>query len=219
MDLCFCIQKGIRAMKVLMINGSPHKNGCTARALAEVAGSLKEENIETELVQVGTEERKGCIGCWSCKKTGRCFMGDLVNELADKMKECDGLIVGSPVYYAGMSGQLKPVLDRLFMSADTELQYKPAAAVISSRRAGSTSAFDDVNRFFTMTSMPIVSSNYWNEVHGRKAADVEQDLEGLQTLRLLGKNMAWMLKSIEAGKKAGIEKPEYEAKVSTHFIR
>lgn len=206
-------------MKVLMINGSPHKNGCTNAALSEIEKILHQENVQTEIIQLGNIAVKGCIGCWSCTKTGKCIVDDIVNEIAETMDHSDALIIGSPVYYAGISGVLKAVLDRLFMSSGKRFARKPGAAVASSRRAGSTGAFDDINRFFTMNHMPIVSANYWNEVHGRKAADVEQDVEGLQTMRMLGQNMAWMLKSMEAGKNAGVELPIYEKKLSTNFIR
>ena len=196
-------------MKVLIINGSSHFNGCTARALKEVAKTLEVENIETETITLGRKEIKGCIGCQKCKKTSKCIYEDLVNKVATKFKTADGLIIGSPVYYAGMNGTLKAFLDRLFYSTNFNKSMKVGAAVVSSRRAGSTSAFDEINKYFMISNMPVVSSNYWNEVHGSKAKDVEKDLEGLRTMRNLGKNMAFLIKSIEIGKKVhGLPKLE-----------
>lgn len=188
-------------MRVLIINGSPHLNGCTARALKEVAKVLEKENIKTETITLGLESIKGCISCGRCQKSGKCIYDDLVNKVAPKFKKADGLIIGSPVYYAGINGTLKAFLDRLFYSTNFNKTMKVGAAVVSSRRAGSTSAFDEINKYFTISNMPIVSSNYWNEVHGFTAEDVEKDLEGLRTMRNLGKNMAFLIKSIEIGKK------------------
>ncbi|MDE5813665.1 MAG: flavodoxin family protein [Muribaculaceae bacterium] len=189
-------------MKVLVINGSPHPKGCTDRALLEVEETLHSCGIETERVNVGTKDVRGCIGCGFCREHGRCVFNDLVNETAPKFAEADGLLVGSPVYYAGANGQLLAFLDRLFYSTSgvfTKIM-KVGAAVVSSRRAGSTSAFDEINKYFTICSMPVVSSTYWNEVHGFTAEDVEADLEGLQTMRNLGRNMAFLIKAINATK-------------------
>ena len=197
-------------MKVLVINGSPHPKGCTDRALREVEETLNACGIETERVNVGTKDVRGCIGCGFCREHGRCVFNDLVNETAPKFAEADGLLVGSPVYYAGANGQLLAFLDRLFYSTSgvfTKIM-KVGAAVVSSRRAGSTSAFDEINKYFTICSMPVVSSTYWNEVHGFTAEDVEADLEGLQTMRNLGRNMAFLIKAINAAK-AEIPAQEY----------
>ena len=187
-------------MKVLLINGSAHKNGCTARALNEMATVFAQEGIETEIIQTGNQDIRGCISCNSCAKTGKCVFSDLVNEIAPKFEAADGLVVGTPVYYAHANGGLLALLDRLFYSTRFPKHMKVGAAVVSSRRAGSTSAFDDINKHFTICGMPIVSSTYWNEVHGFTAADVEKDLEGLQTMRNLARNMSFLIKSIALGK-------------------
>ena len=197
-------------MKVLVINGSPHPKGCTDRALREVEETLNSCGIETERVNVGTKDIRGCIGCGFCREHGRCVFNDMVNETAPKFAEADGLLIGSPVYYAGANGQLLAFLDRLFYSTSgvfTKIM-KVGAAVVSSRRAGSTSAFDEINKYFTICSMPVVSSTYWNEVHGFTAEDVEADLEGLQTMRNLGRSMAFLIKAINAAK-AEIPAQEY----------
>ncbi|MDE7409498.1 MAG: flavodoxin family protein [Muribaculaceae bacterium] len=203
-------------MKVLVINGSPHPKGCTDRALREVEQTLNACGIETERVNVGTKDVRGCIGCGFCREHGRCVFNDLVNETAPKFAEADGLLVGSPVYYAGANGQLLAFLDRLFYSTSGVFSktMKVGAAVVSSRRAGSTSAFDEINKYFTICSMPVVSSTYWNEVHGFTAEDVEADLEGLQTMRNLGRNMAFLIKAIVAAK---AEIPEQERGAFTNF--
>lgn len=196
-------------MKVLILNGSPHLDGCTARALKEVEDTLKNEGIETEIVNVGSKDIRGCISCNTCAKTGKCVFDDLVNVVAPKFEQADGIIVGTPVYYAGSNGNLISLLDRLFYSTHFDKTMKVGAAVISSRRAGSTSAFDEINKYFTIANMPIVSSSYWNEVHGFTKEDVEKDLEGLQTMRNLGRNMAFMIKAINLGKeKYGLPKQE-----------
>lgn len=189
-------------MKVLVVNGSPHLNGCTDLALREVEATLAANGIETERVNIGNKDIRGCIACGYCREHGRCVFNDLVNEAAPKLAEADGLIVGTPVYYAGANGQALSFLDRLFFStgATIDKTMKVGAAVVSSRRAGSTGAFDEINKYFTITSMPIVSSTYWNEVHGFTAEDVEADLEGLQTMRNLGNNMAFLIKAINAAK-------------------
>ncbi len=196
-------------MKVLILNGSPRVNGCTARALEEVSKTLNEEGIETETIVVGNKDVRGCIACNSCAKTGKCVFNDIVNDIAVKFEKSDGIIIGSPVYYAGSNGTIISLLDRLFYSTHFDKTMKVGAAVLSSRRAGSTSAMDEINKYFTICSMPIVSSSYWNEVHGFTASDVEKDKEGLQTMRNLGRNMAFMIKAINLGKeKYGLPKVE-----------
>lgn len=205
-------------MKVLLINGSPHQNGCTARALQEVATTLNKENIETEIINVGHLAIRGCIACGSCYKNGKCVFDDVVNEVASKFKDADGLVIGSPVYYASANGTLISFLDRLFYSSNFDKTMKVGASVVSARRGGNSATFDELNKYFTITSMPIASSQYWNQVHGFTAADVEKDEEGLQTMRTLGRNMAFLIKSINLGKdKFGL--PEKEPRKSTHFIK
>ena len=203
-------------MKVLVINGSPHLSGCTDRALREVEKTLAECGIETERVNIGNKDVRGCIGCNFCRQHGRCVFNDIVNETAPLFEACDGMIVGSPVYYAGCNGQALAFLDRLFYSTSGRFDktMKIGAAVVSSRRAGSTSAFDEINKDFTISAMPIVSSTYWNEVHGFTAEDVEADLEGLQTMRNLGRNMAFMIKAFKAAKE---EIPQQERSSFTSF--
>ncbi len=205
-------------MKVLLVNGSSREKGCTYQALCEVERALNEENIQTEIVFIGNAPLSDCIACGSCAKTGKCVFDDVVNEIAEKAKDCDGFVFGSPVYYAHPSGRLLTVMDRLFYSGGRHFAFKPAAAVTSARRAGTTASFDVINKYFSICSMPIVSSTYWNHVYGSKAEDVAQDKEGLMTMYNLGKNMAWLLKCIESGKKDGIDRPENE-KVRTSFIR
>lgn len=206
-------------MKVLTINGSPEIHGCTDRALREIEGVLSENGIECHRVNVGNKDVRGCIACRTCRKTNRCIFNDIVNEAAPLFAECDGLVVCSPTYYAGCNGQLLAFLDRLFYSTATAFDktMKVGAAVVSSRRAGSTSAFDEINKYFTISSMPVVSSTYWNEVHGYTAADVERDKEGLQTMRNLGRNMAFLIKAIAAAKQSeGL--PQQERNVFTSFF-
>jgi len=187
-------------MKVLLINGSPHKNGCTARALEEVAKTLNEEGIESEIIFIGNKDIRGCISCDSCAKTGKCVFDDIVNEVASKFKDVQGIVFGTPTYYASANGTLRSFLDRLFYSTNFSKRMKVGAAVVSSRRAGSTTAFDEINKYFSISEMPIVSSTYWNEVHGFDRSDVEKDLEGLQTMRNLARNMAFLIKAIDASK-------------------
>lgn len=206
-------------MKILVVNGSPHANGCTYTALCEVAAALEAEGIETEMIQVGAKPVSGCLGCGSCIKTGKCVIDDVVNEFVEKAKEADCFVFGSPVHYAGASGAITSFMDRAFYGKSAIYADKPAAAIVSCRRGGATAAFEQLNKYFTISNMPIVSSQYWNMVHGNTPEQVRQDLEGLQTMRTLGKNMAWLLKCIQAGKDAGIAKPEREAKVATNFIR
>ena len=206
-------------MKVLLINGSPNEKGCTYTALSEVAKTLEECSIETEIVQIGKQAVRGCIGCGGCAGKGRCvFDDDMVNEWLAKIEEADGLIIGSPVYFASPNGNLISLLDRLFY-AGKSIAHKLAAAVVSARRGGTTVSLDDIQKYFTIRQMPIVASTYWNMVHGNKPEEVLQDKEGLQTMRNLGRNMAWMLKCIEAGKQNGIMPPVAENDSRTNFIR
>lgn len=186
-------------MKVILLNGSSHTDGCTARAIREVEDTLKFEGIETEVINIKNNSIRGCIACRTCSENGKCIFDDIVNEIAVKFEKADGIVVGTPVYYAGVNGSLKSLLDRLFFSTHFEKTMKVGAAVVSSRRAGSTSAFDEINKYFTISGMPIVSSTYWNEVHGQTAEEVEQDAEGLKTMRTLGRNMAFLIKSINLG--------------------
>lgn len=204
-------------MKVLLINGSPRKNGNTNVALAEVAKALEGEGVETEIVHIGTKAVQGCIACNKCSELGRCvFKDELYNNVREKLKDADGIIVGSPVYYAGPNGSLCAFLDRLFYSASQFLKYKPAASVAVCRRGGASATFDRLNKYFTISNMPVVSSQYWNSVHGRLPGEASQDAEGLQVMRTLGRNMAWLLKSIHQG---GQSLPEAEPREVTSFIR
>lgn len=205
-------------MKVILINGSPNARGCTYTALSEVAQTLEDEGIETEIIHVGHKDIRGCIGCRKCKILGKCIFNDIVNEVAPKFKECDGIVIGSPVYFASANGTLISFVDRLFYSMTEDKTMKVGAAVVSARRAGNTATFDEINKYFTISQMPVVSSQYWNMVHGNNAEEVKQDLEGLQTMRTLGRNMAFLIKSIHLGKeKYGL--PEKEESVHTNFIR
>ena len=206
-------------MKVLLINGSPHKKGCTFTALNEVAKTLEKNGIETEILYLGVKPIAGCIACGKCSQLGKCFIDDKVNEILARCDEFDGLVIGSPVYYAGPSGQIRAFLDRLFYAGGRRFAGKPGAAVVSCRRGGATAAFDQLNKYFTISSMPIVSSQYWNQVHGAYAEQVLQDEEGMQTMRTLGNNMAWLLKCIQLGKENGITLPEREPPVWTNFVR
>ncbi len=208
-------------MKVLLVNGAPHEKGCTYTALCEVERALNNSGIETEIFWLGNKQVRGCIGCGGCaQNSGKCvFNDDAVNILTDKAKEADGFIFGSAVHYAAPSGTICAVLDRAFYSGSVNFRYKPAAAIVSCRRAGSTAALDVLNKYFTISCMPVVSSGYWNMVHGAKAEDVLKDEEGMQIMRTLGKNMAWLLKCIDNGKRNGIVRPEAEPKIRTNFIR
>ncbi len=201
-------------MKVLLINGSPHAKGCTYTVLREVAGELEKENIETEFFHVGIQPIRGCTGCYSCRKpatAGRCiYSDDPVNFLAEKAAAADGIVIGSPVHYAGASGAVTSLLDRMFFSHAGAFRFKPGAVVASCRRAGSTTALDQLQKYLTISEMPVVSSTYWNMVHGMTPEDLAKDGEGMRTMRNLGRNMAWMLKCIEAGKAAGLGLPERE---------
>lgn len=206
-------------MKVLLVNGSPHEHGCTYTALNEMEGVFAKHGIETEILWLGKGDVPGCMGCGACRKIGKCVRNDIVNETAAKLGEYDALIAGSPVYYAAPNGQICAFLDRLFYSAGGKLAGKLGAAVVSCRRGGASAAFDRLNKYFTINCMPIVSSNYWNQIHGNTAEEAKQDLEGLQTMRTLAGNMAWLLKCVEAGRKAGVPEPEREPKILTNFIR
>lgn len=206
-------------MKVLLFNGSPHAHGCTYTALCEVGAVLRKHGIETELVQIGTKPVAQCIACGKCRGGDPCIFDDGVHTLSARLDEFDGIVVGSPVYYAGPSAQVCAFLDRLFYSSGAKLCGKPAAAVVSCRRGGASAAFDRLNKYFSINSMPIVTSQYWNQVHGNNADEVRRDEEGMQTMRTLGENMAWLLQCIEAGKNAGIPSPSYEPKLHTNFVR
>ena len=206
-------------MKVLLVNGSHHEKGCTYTALAEVAKALNANGIETEIYQLAGKKIEGCRGCWACKKVKKCVFDDgTVNDFVAKAAEFDGFVFGSPVYYASASGVLVSFMDRVFYSGGKALAYKPAAAVVSCRRAGASTTFDVINKYFTINNMPIVSSNYWNEIHGNTAEEAEKDEEGLQTMRVLGNNMAWLIKCIQLGKENEVA-PVTEKKVWTNFIR
>ena len=206
-------------MKVLLVNGSPHKEGCTHAALSEVAKTLMEEGIEAEIFWIGNQPIGGCIACGGCGRTGKCVFDDVVNEFRAKALEADGFIFGSPVHYASASGNMTAFMDRLFYSGGRDFYLKPAAAVTSARRAGTTATFDQLNKYFTISQMPIVSSRYWNMVHGSNAQQVQLDEEGLLTMRILGRNMAYILRCQEAAKKAGVPMPKLETPVFTNFIR
>lgn len=204
-------------MKVLLINGSPHKEGNTFIALSEVAKALESNGVEAEIVSIGTKAVQGCIACGRCRELGRCvFKDELYNKIREKLETADGIVIGSPVYYAGPNGSLCALLDRLFYSAGNLLAYKPAASVAVCRRGGASATFDRLNKYFTINNMPVVSSQYWNSVHGRLPGEATQDIEGLQTMRTLGRNMAWLLKNLKQG---GEPIPPSEPWTPTHFIR
>lgn len=206
-------------MKVILVNGSPHEKGCTYTALTEVQKTLEKNKIETEIFCVGNKPISGCLGCGNCIKTGKCFMEDKVNEFLEKVPEADGFVFGTPVHFASGSGMITSFMDRAFYGRRELFKNKLASAVVSCRRGGATSTFDQINKYFAMNNMPIVTSQYWNMVHGSKPEDVLKDEEGLQTMRTLANNMSWLLKCIESGKKLGIKEPENEKIISTNFIR
>lgn len=214
-------------MKVILVNGSPHREGCTYTALKEVEKELVAGGIETEIFWLGVKPISGCLGCGQCikpgpdgeKPGGLCVIDDVVNVFLAKAKEADGFIFGSPVHYAALSGALTSFMDRAFYGKGKVFRYKPAAGIVSCRRGGSTAAFDQINKYFTISSMPVVSSKYWNMVHGNTPEQVCQDEEGMQVMRELGRNMAWLLKCIEAARAAGIEPPQKEKPIQTNFIR
>ncbi len=211
-------------MKVLLVNGSPHKKGCTYTALKEVERTLNEESIASEIFWIGNKPIGGCIACKSCVNKGKCIFDDVVNEFVEKAKDFDGFIFGSPVHYAGATGNITSFMDRAFYSASCgghveNFIYKPAATVISARRAGTTATYDQLNKYFGINQMPIISSRYWNMVHGTTPEEVLKDEEGMQVMRILGRNMAYYLKCIEAGKEKGIRIPKQEKTNFTNFIR
>ena len=208
-------------MKVLMLNGSPHEKGCTYTALAEVAGELNQAGIETEIMHVGGGTVHGCMGCGACGKLGKCiYSDDKVNEAVEKMRQSDGLIVGSPVHYASAGGAITSFLDRFFYSGSSAAAHKPGAAVASARRAGTTATLDQLNKYFMITQMPVVSSQYWNMVHGQCPEDVKKDEEGMQIMRMLGRNMAYMIRAFALARENGLLPPDMEKpKMRTNFIR
>lgn len=205
-------------MKVVLINGSPHKNGTTFKALSEVAKAIDENGIETEIITVGDKEVSGCKACCACVKLGKCVKDDIVNELIEKIEAADGVVVGTPVYYASINGTLKAILDRVFF-AKKSFAYKPAAAVAVARRAGTTATLDIINKYFMINNMPVVSSQYWNMVFGSNGEQAERDIEGMQTMRILGNNISWLIKCIETGKENGLNPPALEQHIKTNFIK
>ena len=211
-------------MKVLLVNGSPHKSGCTNRALEEVAKTLREEGIETEIFWIGMKPVGGCMACFKCIEIGKCVINDCVNEFRQKAYGADGFIFGSPTHYAGVSGNLVGFMDRLFFSEfqgnnNKAFYLKPAAAVVSARRAGTTTVFSQLVKYFTVQEMPVISTRYWNMVHGMDAEEVEQDGEGLYNMRVLARNMAYFLKCRDVANKSGVELPKFEQPIFTNFVR
>ena len=207
-------------VKILMVNGSPHPKGCTARALEEMEAVFHAAAMETETICLGTEVVRGCAACGVCKTTGRCVFGGAVNTFLDKAETADAVVFGSPVHFASLSGTMTSFLDRVFFAGSEQLANKPAACLVSSRRAGTTAALDQLLKYPMYANMPIVASRYWPMVHGNRAEDVEQDLEGLQIMRQMARNLVWMLRCIEAGKNAGVPLPEHEAeRIATNYIR
>ncbi len=209
-------------MKVLLINGSPKKNGCTFKALSIIAQELNEEGVETQIFDIGSKPIRGCIACKHCHKTAsnKCvFNDDPTNECIELMSKADGVVIGSPVFFAGANGALTAMLDRVFYAANSLMSFKPGASIASARRAGTTATLDRLNKYFLFANMPIVSSMYWNEIHGNTPEETIKDEEGVQIMRILGRNMAWLLKSIEAGKTNGIPEPKTEQRIMTNFIR
>lgn len=206
-------------MKVLLINGSPNEHGCTYTALKEMTDVFEKRGVEAEILWLGKKPIAGCLACGACRRIGKCVQNDIVNEALALLDGVDALVLGSPVYYAGPSGQICAFLDRLFFAGNSKLAGKPGASIVSCRRGGATAAFDRLNKYFTINCMPVVSSNYWNQVHGNTPDEVRQDAEGLQTMRALAENMTWLLKCIEAGRKAGVPEPELEPKIYTNFVR
>lgn len=205
--------------KILLINGSPNEHGCTYTALKEIADTLSKNDVESEILYLGKKPVAGCIACGKCYQTGRCVFDDNVNKVLEKLDEYNGIVVGSPVYYAGPTGQLCAFLDRLFYCSESRMAGKLAASVVSCRRGGASAAFDRLNKYFGISNMHIVGSQYWNQVHGFTPDDVRKDEEGLQTMRTLAQNMAWLLKNMEAGSEKNIPFPQYEERLRTHFIK
>ena len=213
---------GETTMKVLLVNGSPNEKGCTYTGLMEIAETLRQEGIDTEVFQIGKAPVSGCIACYNCRQnnTGRCVISDRVNECLEIAEKSDGFILGTPVHFAAASGAITSFMDRLFFCATSEVFYlKPAAAIVSARRSGTTTAFDQLNKYFTIREMPVISSTYWNMIHGSKPDEVKQDTEGLQTMRILARNMSWFLRCKAAGAKAGVAMPQREKPLRTNFIR
>lgn len=207
-------------MKVLLINGSPKEDGCTFTALSALEIMLKEEGLDTEIYNIGNQAVHGCADCLTCMETGQCaYEDDCANEIIYKIQEADGLIIGSPVYYAAANGTLTALLNRVFYAAGSTFAHKPVAAIASARRAGTSTTLDQLNRYFTISQMPIVPSTYWNNIHGRRSGHIAQDQEGLQTIMNLAKNMAWMLHCIEAGREKGIVPPEPVTGARTDFYK
>ena len=208
-------------MKVLMINGSPHEHGCTYIGLQEVEKTLQKHDIETEIFWLGNKPVYTCIACGKCAKTGTCvFTDDVVNQVVDKINAgMDGLVIGSPVHFASATGIVTAVMDRVFCCVKKTVQKKVGAAVVSCRRGGAATTFDQLNKYFSITNMPIVPSLYWNQIHGNTPEEAKQDLEGMQTMRILGENMAWLMTCLAICGKAGVPEPQYEDKIMTNFIR
>ena len=204
-------------MKVLLLNGSPDANGCINEGLKVMSKIFEKENIDYEFIQIGKNPIAGCIGCALCVKTGECFRKDLANEVAKKLMDANGIVIGSPVYYSSPNGSLLSLLDRVFYQSKG-LANKVGASIVSCRRGGATATFDCLNKYFAINNMPIASSNYWNMIHGSKKEDIYQDEEGIQTLETLAKNMVFLMKSIELGKEKGLE-PTYEKKIKTNYIK
>ncbi len=210
-------------MKVLLVNGSPHERGCTYTALEEIREVMEAEGVATEIFQVGRKPVAGCTACHGCEKLGKCVFDDKVNEFVTLAAQADGFVFGSPVHYAAMAGSITAFMDRVFYSAASsgrEVFYlKPAAGIVSARRGGTTAAFEQINKYFTISQMPVISSQYWNMVHGHTPEEVRQDLEGLQTMRTLARNMVWFLRCREVADQAGVPLPEQEERIGTNFIR
>lgn len=207
-------------MKVLLFNGSPRPNGCTFTALSEIAEILDSEGIETEILQIGNKPIQDCIGCNGCGNIGKCvFSNDPVNEWIEKAKTADGFVFGTPVYYAHPSGRILSAMDRMFYAGSKHFAQKPAAVIASARRGGTTATLDAITKHLSITQMPVISSTYWNMVHGNSPEETRQDLEGMQTMRNLARNMAWILKCIEKAKQSGIDAPQAEISVKTNFVR
>ncbi|MDE6728574.1 MAG: flavodoxin family protein [Oscillospiraceae bacterium] len=206
-------------MKVLLVNGSPHEKGCTYTTLCEAQKVFKQNGIEAEIYWIGNKPIAGCIGCGACRKLGKCCFEDSVNEFAEKAKSADGFIFGSPVHYAAAGGAITAFMDRAFYSNGANMRGKPATSVVSCRRGGASAAFDQMNKYYTINCMPIVSSNYWNQIHGNTPEETLQDAEGIQTIQVLANNMSWLLKCIELGKQNGFPFPQPPAKTATNFIR
>lgn len=212
--------KGNITMKVLLINGSPHEKGCTYTGLCEVEKTLNANGIDTEIIWLGNGAVRDCIACGACRKLGKCvFDDDICNEIIAKAENADGFVFGTPVYYAHPSGRVLSIMDRLFYSGSKHFAHKPAASIVCARRGGTTASFDVMNKYFTIAQMPVVSSTYWNNIHGNKPEEALQDLEGMQIMRNLGTNMAWLIKCIELGKNNGVPVPTAERGNVTNFIR